>query len=148
MASEPVGLVLSERNIGRTGLLTFAEQLLEEFHHDSSSKISRRVPACNGRVIFHGGMGSNRTVTGYGVELRGPGRRRGHLYRVRRRRRRGLTRVSHRVSYASSGPVYPGGDRKSTRLNSSHSQQSHAVFCLKTSSHATQCLQQPDRATT
>src|SRR2546430_6085805 len=26
----------------------------------------------------------------------------------------------------------PGGDRKSTRLNSSHSQISYAVFCLKT----------------
>src|SRR5256886_5652475 len=29
-------------------------------------------------------------------------------------------------------PTYPGGpDRKSTRLNSSHSQISYAVFCLK-----------------
>src|SRR2546430_7432013 len=27
--------------------------------------------------------------------------------------------------------VYPIGDRKSTRLNSSHSQISYAVFCLK-----------------
>src|SRR2546430_9906633 len=27
--------------------------------------------------------------------------------------------------------VVPGGDRKSTRLNSSHSQISYAVFCLK-----------------
>src|SRR5438270_4194278 len=27
--------------------------------------------------------------------------------------------------------IYPGGDRKSTRLNSSHSQISYAVFCLK-----------------
>src|SRR2546430_13275882 len=26
---------------------------------------------------------------------------------------------------------YPNGDRKSTRLNSSHSQISYAVFCLK-----------------
>src|SRR5688572_31386743 len=34
-----------------------------------------------------------------------------------------------------NGPVYTwltsGGDRKSTRLNSSHSQISYAVFCLK-----------------
>src|SRR2546430_9037358 len=30
-----------------------------------------------------------------------------------------------------SNKVYPGGDRKSTRLNSSHSQISYAVFCLK-----------------
>src|SRR2546430_6253491 len=28
-------------------------------------------------------------------------------------------------------PFPPGGDRKSTRLNSSHSQISYAVFCLK-----------------
>src|SRR2546430_8721325 len=28
-------------------------------------------------------------------------------------------------------PQQPGGDRKSTRLNSSHSQISYAVFCLK-----------------
>src|SRR2546430_13243600 len=28
-------------------------------------------------------------------------------------------------------PVRVGGDRKSTRLNSSHSQISYAVFCLK-----------------
>src|SRR2546430_4021834 len=27
--------------------------------------------------------------------------------------------------------LIPGGDRKSTRLNSSHSQISYAVFCLK-----------------
>src|SRR5688572_31525624 len=29
------------------------------------------------------------------------------------------------------GRLYGGGDRKSTRLNSSHSQISYAVFCLK-----------------
>src|SRR5438309_4627067 len=28
-------------------------------------------------------------------------------------------------------PAAPGGDRKSTRLNSSHSSISYAVFCLK-----------------
>src|SRR2546430_10456828 len=32
--------------------------------------------------------------------------------------------------YASGG--FTAGDRKSTRLNSSHSQISYAVFCLKT----------------
>src|SRR2546430_10891746 len=35
-------------------------------------------------------------------------------------------------------------DRKSTRLNSSHSQISYAVFCLKTKSHPLQML--PRRA--
>src|SRR3712207_7793386 len=28
-------------------------------------------------------------------------------------------------------PEFPGGDRKSTRLNSSHANISYAVFCLK-----------------
>src|SRR2546430_11092932 len=32
---------------------------------------------------------------------------------------------------ASRRTPWPGGDRKSTRLNSSHSQISYAVFCLK-----------------
>src|SRR2546427_7445153 len=31
----------------------------------------------------------------------------------------------------ASSPQYGEGDRKSTRLNSSHSQISYAVFCLK-----------------
>src|SRR2546427_7533290 len=35
-------------------------------------------------------------------------------------------RPTHRA-----GHVHRGGDRKSTRLNSSHSQISYAVFCLK-----------------
>src|SRR2546430_17316794 len=33
--------------------------------------------------------------------------------------------------YAFAGDDASGGDRKSTRLNSSHSQISYAVFCLK-----------------
>src|SRR4051794_41489292 len=32
---------------------------------------------------------------------------------------------------AMSAPSSPGGDRKSTRLNSSHPSISYAVFCLK-----------------
>src|SRR5688572_32921229 len=35
------------------------------------------------------------------------------------------------VAMASWGKVTPSLDRKSTRLNSSHSQISYAVFCLK-----------------
>src|SRR3712207_7050794 len=31
----------------------------------------------------------------------------------------------------STGVMYPPGDRKSTRLNSSHANISYAVFCLK-----------------
>src|SRR2546427_5832144 len=37
------------------------------------------------------------------------------------------TEADHQVR----GPLPVGGDRKSTRLNSSHSQISYAVFCLK-----------------
>src|SRR2546430_9501609 len=35
------------------------------------------------------------------------------------------------VAVGTGVPGEPGGDRKSTRLNSSHSQISYAVFCLK-----------------
>src|SRR2546430_16624299 len=36
-----------------------------------------------------------------------------------------------RVEVGAEHGVVPHGDRKSTRLNSSHSQISYAVFCLK-----------------
>src|SRR3712207_8044553 len=39
----------------------------------------------------------------------------------------GLCRVHQRLEHG----VVPGGDRKSTRLNSSHANISYAVFCLK-----------------
>src|SRR2546427_6092639 len=43
-----------------------------------------------------------------------------------------LRAPSPRSSVAVAGrPPRPGRDRKSTRLNSSHSQISYAVFCLK-----------------
>src|SRR2546430_8089423 len=57
------------------------------------------------------------------------------LFRSRRRSRRGRAGrdvrrhlVRHRVSRARQAA---DRDRKSTRLNSSHSQISYAVFCLK-----------------
>src|SRR5256886_7527345 len=51
----------------------------------------------------------------------------------------GLDVTANQYSYAASGtslgatipPKYHEEDRKSTRLNSSHSQISYAVFCLK-----------------
>src|SRR2546430_4642920 len=63
----------------------------------------------------------------------------------RRRRARGdVERVADRVAQPGGGgaqrvaiarcvdtQIRPLGDRKSTRLNSSHSQISYAVFCLK-----------------
>src|SRR5438270_9962199 len=50
--------------------------------------------------------------------------------------RRGFVDLSHRSVLRVAGPdrrrgARCGGDRKSTRLNSSHSQISYAVFCLK-----------------
>src|SRR6266496_5630077 len=46
-------------------------------------------------------------------------------HRGAHRHRRGLARP------ARPGGTRPGGDRKSTRLNSSHVEISYAVFCLK-----------------
>src|SRR2546430_9307161 len=43
-----------------------------------------------------------------------------------------ITRILHDSPWSQAGAVRQGGrDRKSTRLNSSHSQISYAVFCLK-----------------
>src|SRR2546430_13412185 len=39
---------------------------------------------------------------------------------------------------------FPSQDRKSTRLNSSHSQISYAVFCLKKKKYNKQACQAPD----
>src|SRR2546430_16689148 len=45
---------------------------------------------------------------------------------------RGAMRIGARVGSALGQPAADGSiDRKSTRLNSSHSQISYAVFCLK-----------------
>src|SRR5256886_13181743 len=49
-------------------------------------------------------------------------------------RNTGITAAARRRRSAASGPLRsftPPKDRKSTRLNSSHSQISYAVFCLK-----------------
>src|SRR2546430_5078726 len=51
-----------------------------------------------------------------------------------RRRRRIEQRAGRNNEVGGTGDYYGGGcerDRKSTRLNSSHSQISYAVFCLK-----------------
>src|SRR5688572_32043466 len=57
-----------------------------------------------------------------------PRRARAHLRQAARRRER--TRAARRSRAIRCG-FRSGGDRKSTRLNSSHSQISYAVFCLK-----------------
>src|SRR5256885_5064729 len=65
---------------------------------------------------------------GPGRQVRGPAAAGGHLHRRRRavvshRRDRDRGALEHRRG--------DGGDRKSTRLNSSHLVISYAVFCLK-----------------
>src|SRR5688572_32635445 len=52
------------------------------------------------------------------------------LFRSASRRARSLERCVY-VRSAGRTPERPEADRKSTRLNSSHSQISYAVFCLK-----------------
>src|SRR2546427_3673671 len=47
------------------------------------------------------------------------------------RRRHDLVGRERRAARARRADPDPGEDRKSTRLNSSHSQISYAVFCLK-----------------
>src|SRR5437868_14573204 len=57
---------------------------------------------------------------------------RGRRGRLRRCRRGGRRRAAHRSRRRPHGRLRPGGgDRKSTRLNSSHVSISYAVFCLK-----------------
>src|SRR2546430_5864067 len=46
-----------------------------------------------------------------------------------------------RPPVGAQAPAAAGGDRKSTRLNSSHSQISYAVFCLKKKKLAPQSAQ-------
>src|SRR2546430_8616126 len=43
--------------------------------------------------------------------------------------------------------IVPGEDRKSTRLNSSHSQISYAVFCLKKKKKGESCTPRPGTGT-
>src|SRR2546430_10915800 len=49
--------------------------------------------------------------------------------------------------YAERSFTFETKDRKSTRLNSSHSQISYAVFCLKKKTHRRQALVPPQAAT-
>src|SRR2546430_12529454 len=54
-----------------------------------------------------------------------------------RRDRGGRGVVLHRAAAQPGGGADGAVDRKSTRLNSSHSQISYAVFCLKKKKHTT-----------
>src|SRR2546427_7738418 len=55
----------------------------------------------------------------------------GHVRRVGVRRRSVLSRSARRPRAGDLRGAPARADRKSTRLNSSHSQISYAVFCLK-----------------
>src|SRR2546430_11151592 len=59
----------------------------------------------------------------------------------------GATARSRTPHHAAAGTAYATGDRKSTRLNSSHSQISYAVFCLKKKKRPALQLAQDDQRT-
>src|SRR5256886_16469048 len=50
------------------------------------------------------------------------------------------------IRHDVNGLLCPPGDRKSTRLNSSHSQISYAVFCLKKKKNINRCTRTMTRA--
>src|SRR5688572_32619189 len=74
-----------------------------------------------GGAAAGGGTGDVRAVPRAGVGV-GPDRDRHH---------RGLALEPDQLDVGPHGGRQVGIDRKSTRLNSSHSQISYAVFCLK-----------------
>src|SRR2546430_4679903 len=81
---------------------------------------------------LHGGRLQYLRAAGVRTDHRGPPLTRPHDYFSRSAPM--LTSVRSRVATSTSvrpESVSVQGDRKSTRLNSSHSQISYAVFCLK-----------------
>src|SRR2546429_1605449 len=83
-----------------------------------------------------------------------PGRSRRGLSRCQRRGARGWARSAERFDELGARVARPGrpargcargGDRKSTRLNSSHGYISYAVFCLKKKRNQTLLPQHPTR---
>src|SRR2546427_6382273 len=68
-----------------------------------------------------------------GTDARHRGERRRAGEQAAGARRGGVVRVEWR--HARAGVDRQAADRKSTRLNSSHSQISYAVFCLKKKKH-------------
>src|SRR3712207_7841698 len=69
------------------------------------------------------------TLFPYTTLFRSPRRR--AVTPARARRGRGRSALGGRPRREVSRPRAHGGDRKSTRLNSSHANISYAVFCLK-----------------
>src|SRR5688572_30215301 len=110
--------------VGVIRILTAGGNLVSEPFLDLRSRIVPLMPAFDERGVlglaFHPGYaGNGRFFVYYSAPLR-PGAPAGYDH---------TARVSEfRVSAANPNQAE---DRKSTRLNSSHSQNSYAVFCLK-----------------
>src|SRR5688572_32192717 len=68
------------------------------------------------------------------------------LFRSPRRKCTCASPARRRVGLATTASTHLRGDRKSTRLNSSHSQISYAVFCLKKKNREIQALPYPSTA--
>src|SRR5688572_33054471 len=83
------------------------------FYCDGGARDLHSFPTRRSSDLTSGGGGAARSTRGSGRKVGGSG---------------GMTRDSDR---AAAGSGLRAGDRKSTRLNSSHSQISYAVFCLK-----------------
>src|SRR5260221_7254264 len=66
------------------------------------------------------------------------------LFRSRLRLRRELSTLGMRGRMAAHKPFDPCLDRKSTRLNSSHTVISYAVFCLKKKKHTSELQSHSD----
>src|SRR2546427_7498182 len=71
------------------------------------------------------------TLFPYTTLFRSQARRQALLPPLRLSRRAALAHLRGDAAPAPRADHQAGGDRKSTRLNSSHSQISYAVFCLK-----------------
>src|SRR5688572_32553693 len=78
-------------------------------------------------TLFRSRLGARRALSPRGSAAEAVLRGRAHPLQQRELRRRPRALPVLRVR----GPVRQQADRKSTRLNSSHSQISYAVFCLK-----------------
>src|SRR2546421_5794830 len=66
------------------------------------------------------------------------------LFRSRTRRMPASRRLQSGWTSPRCRPPPPRGDRKSTRLNSSHDQISYAVFCLKKKEHTSELQSRSD----
>src|SRR5688572_31446559 len=100
--------------------------------------LKRQMPA---KAQASSPLTSNHQLAGRPVSGSLPGRGSAKLVKGTRQRWAGLARVDLQKGesrlrtlvtvFLIGLPLLPGRDRKSTRLNSSHSQISYAVFCLK-----------------